>query len=51
VRIKALRLAAAGLSGLGAATAGLMLASRVASVNPTRGAGLMLDAIAAGFSA
>ena len=49
VRIKPLRLAAFGLSGLGAATAGLMLASRVASANPTQGAGLMLDAIAAVF--
>jgi ribose transport system permease protein len=49
VRIKPLRLAAFGLSGLGAASAGLMLASRVASANPTQGAGLMLDAIAAVF--
>lgn len=49
VRIKPLRLAAFGLSGLGAAAAGLMLASRVASANPTQGAGLMLDAIAAVF--
>jgi ribose transport system permease protein len=49
VRIKSLRLAAFGLSGLGAAAAGLMLASRVASANPTQGAGLMLDAIAAVF--
>ena len=49
MRIKPLRLAAFGLSGLGAATAGLMLASRVASANPTQGAGLMLDAIAAVF--
>lgn len=49
VRIKPLRLAAFGLSGLGAAVAGLMLASRVASANPTQGAGLMLDAIAAVF--
>jgi ribose transport system permease protein len=49
VRIKPLKLAAFGLSGLGAAAAGLMLASRVASANPTQGAGLMLDAIAAVF--
>ena len=49
VRIRPLRLAAFGLSGLGAAAAGLMLASRVASANPTQGAGLMLDAIAAVF--
>jgi ribose transport system permease protein len=49
VRIKPLRLAAFGLSGLGAAAAGQMLASRVASANPTQGGGLMLDAIAAVF--
>jgi ribose transport system permease protein len=49
VRIRPLRLVAFGLSGLGAAGAGLMLASRVASANPTQGAGLMLDAIAAVF--
>jgi ribose transport system permease protein len=44
-----LRLIAFGLTGLGAAVAGLMYASRVASANPTQGAGLMLDAIAAVF--
>jgi ribose transport system permease protein len=44
-----LRLAAFVLTGLGAAVAGLMYASRVASANPTQGAGLMLDAIAAVF--
>jgi ribose transport system permease protein len=49
VRIRPLRLMAFGLSGLGAAAAGLMLASRVSSANPTQGAGLMLDAIAAVF--
>ena len=49
VRIKPLKLAAFGLSGFGAAAAGLMIASRVASANPTQGAGLMLDAIAAVF--
>ena len=37
------------LTGLGAAGAGLMYAARVASANPTQGAGLMLDAIAAVF--
>jgi ribose transport system permease protein len=49
VRVRPLRLAAFGLTGLGAAAAGLMYASRVASANPTQGAGLMLDAIAAVF--
>lgn len=49
VRIKPLRMAAYALSGLGAAVAGLMYASRVASANPTQGSGLMLDAIAAVF--
>ncbi len=49
VRVKPLRLAAFGLTGLGAAAAGLMYASRVASANPTQGSGLMLDAIAAVF--
>jgi ribose transport system permease protein len=49
VRIRPLKLFAFGLSGLGAAGAGVMLASRVASANPTQGAGLMLDAIAAVF--
>lgn len=49
VPVRKLRLAAFGLSGLGAAVAGLMYASRVASANPTQGSGLMLDAIAAVF--
>jgi len=49
VRIKPLRMAAFALSGLGASVAGLMYASRVASANPTQGASLMLDAIAAVF--
>jgi ribose transport system permease protein len=49
VRVKPLRLAAFGLAGVGAAAAGLMYASRVASANPTQGAGLMLDSIAAVF--
>jgi ribose transport system permease protein len=49
VPVRRLRFAAFGLAGLGAAVAGLMYASRVASANPTQGAGLMLDAIAAVF--
>ena len=49
VLIRPLRMAAYALSGLGAAVAGLMYASRVASANPTQGSGLMLDAIAAVF--
>lgn len=49
IQVKKLRLIAFGLTGLGAAGAGLMYASRVASANPTQGSGLMLDAIAAVF--
>jgi ribose transport system permease protein len=49
LNVRALRLSAFALTGLGAAVAGLMYASRVASANPTQGAGLMLDAIAAVF--
>jgi ribose transport system permease protein len=49
VSVRPLRLAAFSIAGLGAAGAGLMYASRVASANPTQGAGLMLDAIAAVF--
>jgi len=49
VRVDALRIAAFGLTGLGAAGAGLMVASRVASANPTQGDGVMLNAIAAVF--
>lgn len=49
VKVKRLRLSAFALTGLGAAIAGLMYASRVASANPTQGSGLMLDAIAAVF--
>lgn len=49
VDVKRTRLIAFALSGLGAAIAGLMYMSRVASANPTQGAGLMLDAIAAVF--
>ena len=49
VRVRQLRLSAFAVTGFGAAVAGLMYASRVASANPTQGAGLMLDAIAAVF--
>jgi len=49
VSVRALRLGAFALSGLGAGAGGLMYASRVASANPTQGAGLMLDSIAAVF--
>jgi ribose transport system permease protein len=49
IDVKRTRLIAFMLSGLGAALAGLMYMSRVASANPTQGASLMLDAIAAVF--
>ena len=49
IKVRALRLSAFALTGFGAATGGLMYASRVASANPTQGSGLMLDAIAAVF--
>ena len=49
VRVVRLRMLAFALTGLGAAVAGLMYASRVASANPTQGSGLMLDAIATVF--
>jgi ribose transport system permease protein len=49
VPVRRTRLAAFACAGLGAAIAGLMYASRVASANPTQGAGLMLTAIAAVF--
>ena len=49
VRVRVLRTSAFAITGFGAAVAGLMVASRVASANPTQGAGLMLDAIAAVF--
>lgn len=49
VRVRRLRLYAFMITGAGAALGGLMYASRVASANPTQGAGLMLDAIAAVF--
>jgi ribose transport system permease protein len=47
--VRALRLSAFAFTGVGAAVAGLMYASRVASANPTQGDGLMLTAIAAVF--
>ncbi len=49
VRVVGLRLSAFAFTGVGAAIAGLMYASRVASANPTQGDGLMLTAIAAVF--
>jgi ribose transport system permease protein len=49
IKVRRLRLIAFGLTGLGAAGAGLMYAARVASANPVQGSGLMLDAIAAVF--
>ncbi len=49
IAVRRTRLAAFALSGLAAAIAGLMYTARVASANPTQGAGLMLDAIAAVF--
>lgn len=49
VRVTALRLSAFAFTGMGAAVAGLMYASRVASANPVQGDGLMLTAIAAVF--
>lgn len=49
MKVQRIRLSAFLVTGLGAAVAGLMYASRVASANPTQGAGLMLDAIAAVF--
>lgn len=49
VKVTFLRLTAYAFTGVGAAIAGLMYASRVASANPTQGAGLMLTAIAAVF--
>ena len=48
-RVVRLRLLAFCFTGVGAAIAGLMYASRVASANPTQGDGLMLDAIACVF--
>lgn len=49
VKVSALRLSAFAVTGAGAAIAGLMYASRVASANPVQGDGLMLTAIAAVF--
>ena len=49
VPVRPLRLTAFAFTGVGAALAGLMYASRVASANPTQGDGLMLTAIAAVF--
>lgn len=49
VRVRLLRLIAFMLTGVGAAGAGVMLVSRLASANPTQGDGLMLNAIAAVF--
>jgi ribose transport system permease protein len=49
INVKAVRVAAFAVAGLGAAIAGLMIVSRVASANPIQGASLMLDAIAAVF--
>ena len=49
VSVLRLKLVAFVLTGLSAAGAGLLYASRVASANPTQGSGLMLNAIAAVF--
>lgn len=49
VRVRALRLLAFVISGFGAAVAGIMLTSRLASANPKQGDGLMLTAIASVF--
>ena len=49
LKVVALRFSAFAFTGVGAALAGLMYASRVASANPTQGDGLMLTAIAAVF--
>jgi ribose transport system permease protein len=49
IPVRRTRLAAFAITGLGAALAGLMYASRVASANPTQGSGLKLSAIAAVF--
>lgn len=49
LRVVTLRFSAFAFTGVGAALAGLMMASRVASANPTQGDGLMLTAIAAVF--
>lgn len=49
VPVRRLKLIAFSLTGMSAAGAGILYASRVASANPTQGSGLMLNAIAAVF--
>jgi ribose transport system permease protein len=49
VRVRLLRMMAFVISGVGAALAGIILTSRLASANPKQGDGLMLNAIAAVF--
>lgn len=49
LRTRRLLLGAFVVNGIGAGIGGLMLASRLASANPTQGDGLMLNAIAAVF--
>ena len=49
IPVRRLKLLAFALTGLSAAGAGVLYASRVASANPTQGSGLMLNAIAAVF--
>jgi ribose transport system permease protein len=49
VKVSQLRLSAFAFTGVGAAVAGIMYSSRVASANPVQGDGLMLTAIAAVF--
>jgi ribose transport system permease protein len=49
VPVRRLKLVTFSLTGVSAALAGLLYASRVASANPTQGSGLMLNAIAAVF--
>lgn len=49
VKVRLLRASAFIISGAGAAIAGLMLVSRLATANPTQGDNLMLNAIAAVF--
>lgn len=49
IQVNQLRLLTFVISGLGAAVAGLMLFSRLATAHPTQGEGLMLQAIAAVF--
>ncbi len=49
IQVRLLRLTAFVISGLGAAVAGIILASRLMSANPKQGDNLMLNAIAAVF--